>query len=321
MKLFSKLFLLQKTGKIPKNNNFSLKEKKFDFAFSFSGEEIRQKVIKVARDLEKLEFKVFVDKWYTKEMQKVSHPKEFLTDVFMNAKHIILVLNNKYMYMLENNYNCDKNFSPDEGCYIKHEIKIISDRFKKEPDCLIRIKTEDGRFNLNKYGINTDTLYDILDTKIILEHFEYKEYIKKMENQQDNKLQIKEKFEKLFNFHNINLEEWPLVEKEFTYDVIEKNKFYEVIKPEVIDNIIDKFKVNKQVFYNNSNEFYKIEALGFYKNVRKFSDYVYNEIYMKNGKMYILSERIPNKEKELDEKKDENRFALMGLLEIPCQSR
>ena len=65
----------------------------FDFAFSFSGEETRQKVIEIAKELENLGFKVFIDVWYTDEMQKVPHPKDFLTDVFSNAKHVILVLN------------------------------------------------------------------------------------------------------------------------------------------------------------------------------------------------------------------------------------
>jgi len=288
----------------------------FDFAFSFSGEEIRQRVIEVSKELEKLGFKVFVDKWYTDEMQKVSHPKDFLTDVFFNAKNIIIVLNHKYMRMLENKYKCNGSFDADEGCYIKYEVKIIADRFKKNPKCLMRIRTEEGRFNLSKYGINTDTLYDKLNVETILEYFEYKEKVKILKNEKNNKgnkLQIKEKIEKLFNFHNINLEEWPLIVKEFTYDVIEKNKFYEVIEPVLINRIADKFKVNKQVFYGNSDYFYKIENHGFYKNVKNFSDYVFNEIYMKNGKMHILSERVSNKNR--DEKKDKNRFAL--IFQIP----
>ena len=298
-------------------NLFKNKKNNFDFAFSFSGEETRQKVIEIAKELENLGFKVFIDVWYTDEMQKVSQPKDFLTDVFSNAKNIIIVLNHRYMRMLENNYNCNKKkFKSEEGCYIKHEIKIIANRFKKNYECVMRIGTEEGRFDLSKYGINTDTLYEKLNVETILEHFEYTEKLKELKNKKnnkDNKLQIKEKFEKLFDFHGINTEEWPLIAKEFTYEVIKNNRFYEVLDSVLINRIADKFKVDKQVFYGNSDYFYKVENYGFYKNVKNFSDYVFNEVYMKNGKMYILSERVPDK--NIDEKEDTNRFAL--IFQIP----
>ena len=286
----------------------------FDFAFSFSGEETRQKVIEIAKELENLGFKVFIDVWYTDEMQKVPHPKDFLTDVFSNAKHVILVLNKAYMYELEKKANCKKDFNKDDGCYIKHEVEVISKRWKSNHRFLMKIKTENGNFDLNKYGINFDIPKKELNLLDILHFFGYQDLLtKKYKNTKENKLQIKEKIERLFNFHNINLEEWPLIVKEFTYDVIDKNKFYEVIDPVLINRIADKFKVDKQVFYGNSDDFYKIENYGFYKNVKNFSDYVFNEIYMKNGKMYILSERVPDK--NIDEKEDTNRFAL--IFQIP----
>jgi len=281
---------------------------KFDFAFSFSGGETRQKVVDIAEKLKKFGFEVFVDIWYTKEMQQVSHPKDYLTEVFTNAKYVILILNKAYMYEFEKKSNCNKNFNTKDGCYVKHEVKIISQRLKKETRFLMKIQTED--INLENFPINYDTPLHNLSLREILNFFGYQHLLtKKYENTKENKLQIKEKIEKLFTFHNIYLEEWPLVIKEFTYDVIEKNKFYEVINPNLINIIANKFKVNEQIFYNNDDKFYNIHRYGFYKNVKSFSDYVYNKIYKKNGKMYIISKKTPDK--EIDEKNKNNRFALI----------
>jgi len=244
-------------------------------------------------------------------MQKVLHPKDFLSDVFKNARHVILILNKAYMYEFEKKSKCDKNFYKEDGCYIKHEVKVISERLKKETRFLMKIQTEDLILS-KSFPINFDTPNRNLSLNEILNFFGYQEkfHYKKSKG---NKLQIKEKIEKLFNFHNINLEEWPLVIEEFTYDVIEKNKFYEILNPILINKIANKFKINKQVFYGNNDYFYKIENNGFYKNVKNFSEYVFNEIYMKNGKMYILSEQIPNKNE--DEKNNKNRFVL--IFKIP----
>jgi len=51
-----------KKGIISPKSKITENKENFDFAFSFSGEETRQKVIVVAKKLENLGFKVFVDK-------------------------------------------------------------------------------------------------------------------------------------------------------------------------------------------------------------------------------------------------------------------
>jgi len=292
--------------------------KKFDFAFSFSGEEVRKKVLSVVKKLEQLGFSVFVDKLFTKEMQKTNHPKEYLKNVFQNANHVILVLNNRYMRMLEIDYDCKKDFNQEKGCYIKLEMKIIADRYKQKNgnEFLMRINIEKDRFDLSKYGINTDAYYQRIDINDILDFFDYKDKLQELEfckdEDKEKKLILKEKFYKLIDFH-IKREEIPLIFDEFSYDIIYKDKFYEIITPELINNIASKFQVNKQVFFNNSEEFYPKANYGFYKNVKNFSNFIYNDIFLKGGKMYIIAERVPNK--NIDERNNDNFFAL--IFKIP----
>jgi hypothetical protein len=181
----------------------------------------------------------------------------------------------------------------------------------------MKVTLEKRRYDLSKHEINTDTLYEKLDSKLVLEHFGYKKELSKISdntsNKKENKLQIMELIKKLFEFHNIKIEEWPLILKELSYKIITEKKFYEVMNPHLIEKVSERFQVNKQVFYSNSDRFFKIEYHGFYKNVKNFSDYVYNEIYKKDGKMYILSEKVPDK--NIDEETEGNRFAL--IFQIP----
>ena len=132
----------------------------------------------------------------------------------------------------------------------------------------------------------------------------------KIETKKFNELTIFEKIIRVFEIFDINKEEIPLILKWFDinfYDLfVNEESFKKKVSPDLIRFLSKNFKINLQAFYGNDRELIKINTIGFYKNVKNFSDNIASILKSEDSYLYILSESIPCKENE-----EENNFILL----------
>ena len=175
--------------------------------------------------------------------------------------------------------------------------------FDKKRGFLKIVKLDRNASLKNELNVSDDAYYPF-DYRLV-------DTIAKDLNLRRNKVNMKigfyERIFKLFELHDINEEEIPLLLNEWFdvtyYDVLtDKDNFQRKVTKEMIDFLALNFGVDKQWLYGNSVNLYK-EEYGFYKNVKNFGNYI-GEKKHKIENFYILTESIPDRKK--DEKNDSN---------------
>jgi len=279
-----------------------LKNKKYKIAFSFEGKD-RNKITTIKNHLEeKYNVKIFLDQHESGDLQS-SNSLDRLYEIFKNdAEHVVIFLSKSYKSKINKNIDCSNSNASE--CYLKKEVEAIKVRIEKEGRGFLKIVKLDRNVSLREELKVSDDAYYPFDDKLV-------DTMAKDLNLRRNKVNMKigfyERIFKLFELHDINEEEIPLLLNEWFdvtyYDVLtNKENFQRKVTKEMIDFLALNFGVDKQWLYGNSINLYK-EEYGFYKNVKNFGDYIGEKKYQIEN-LYILTENIPDKKK--DDKKDSN---------------
>ena len=286
-----------------------MKNKKYKIAFSFEGKD-RNKITTIKNHLEeKYNVKIFLDQHESGDLQS-SNSLDRLYEIFKNdAEHVVIFLSKAYKSKINKNIDCSNSNASE--CYLKKEVEAIKVRIEKEGRGFLKIVKLDRNVSLREELKVSDDAYYPFDDKLV-------DTMAKDLNLRRNKVNMKigfyERIFKLFELHDINEEEIPLLLNEWFdvtyYDVLtDKENFQRKVTKEMIDFLALNFGVDKQWLYGNSIKLYKDEYTGFYKNVENFGDY----IDIQKGqikKLYILTESIPDKKK--DSKNDSNYMVLIA---------
>jgi hypothetical protein len=282
--------------------------KKYNIAFSFEGRD-RNKITTIKNYLEeKYNVKIFLDQHESGDLQS-SNPMDRLYEIFKNdAKYVVVFLSKTYKNKISKRIDCSNSNASE--CYLKKEIEAIKYRIEKEGREFLKIVKLDRNVSLkDELKISDDVYYSFNDNLA--------ETIAKDLILQRNKVNMKigfyERIFHLFRLHDINEEEIPLLLNEWFdityYDVLtNKENFQRKVTKEMIDFLALNFGIDNQWFYGNNVNLYK-EEYGFYKNVKKFGDYIAKR---KNQieELYILTESTPDKKK--DSKNDSNYIVIIA---------
>jgi len=279
-----------------------MKNKKYNIAFSFEGKD-RNKITTIKNQLEKQHnVKIFLDQHESGDLQS-SNPLDRLYEIFKNdAEYVVVFLSKTYKNKISKTIDCSN--SDAQECYLKKEIEAIKVRIEKEGREFLKIVKLDRNVTLkNELKISDDVYYQFDDQ--LVETLARDLALKRQKVNME--ISFFERILRLFEVHNINEEEIPLLLNEWFgityYDVLtDKESFQRKVTKEMVDFLALNFGVDKQWLYGNSVNMYK-EEYGFYKNVKKFGDYIGERKYQIEN-LYILTESIPDKKK--DEKNDSN---------------
>lgn len=285
-----------------------MKNKKYKIAFSFEGKD-RNKITTIKNHLEeKYNVKIFLDQHESGDLQS-SNPLDRLYEIFKNdAEHVVIFLSKAYKSKINKNIDCSNSNASE--CYLKKEVEAIKVRIEKKGRGFLKIVKLDRNVSLREELKVSDDVYYPFDDRLV-------DTMGKDLNLRRNKVNMKigfyERIFKLFELHDINEEEIPLLLNEWFnvtyYDVLtDKENFQRKVTKEMINFLALNFGVDKQWLYGNNVNLYK-EEYGFYKNVKKFGDYIAKR---KNQieELYILTESIPDKKK--DSKNDSNYIVIIA---------
>jgi len=286
-----------------------LSTQKFHIAFSFEGKD-RSKITKIKNQLEnRHNVKIFLDQHESGNLQS-ANPLDRLYEIFKNdAEYVVIFLSKTYKNKISKNIDCSNSDAPE--CYLKKEVEAIKYRIEKEGRGFLKIVKLDKNVSLRDELKVSDDVYYPFDDRLV-------DTIAIDLNLRRNKVNMKigfyERIFKLFELHDINEEEIPLLLHEYFgvtfHDILtDQENFQKKITKEMIDFLALNFGVDKQWLYGNSVNLYKDEYFGFYKNVEYFGNYI-NKKKDQIHQLYILTESIPDK--KTDSKNDSNYIVIIA---------